>query len=134
MSVNLEGLSSKELAELISRANQRKKVLAKRKPANQVKAAVAKFLKSTGWSFDELYGRPGAANSQVLAIPDAIESLRATGTLAGIGLVLKIRTGTHKYHGATSRMEQITRGHGNGLFRAIGRGLKQRPASEGDSP
>ena len=28
MSVNIEGLSSKELAELISRANQRKKVLA----------------------------------------------------------------------------------------------------------
>ena len=61
MSVNLEGLSSKELAELISRANQRKKVLAKRKPANQVRAAVAKFLKSVGWTFDELYGKSGAA-------------------------------------------------------------------------
>ena len=60
MSVNLEGLSSKELAELISRANQRKKVLAKRKPANQVRAAVAKFLKSVGWTFDELYGKGGA--------------------------------------------------------------------------
>ena len=57
MSVNLEGLSSKELAELISRASQRKKVLAKRKPAAQVKAAVAKFLRSVGWSFDELYGK-----------------------------------------------------------------------------
>lgn len=60
MSVNLESLSSKELAELISRANQRKKVLAKRKPANQVRAAVAKFLKSVGWTFDELYGKGGA--------------------------------------------------------------------------
>ena len=59
MSVNLEGLSSKELAELISQANRRKKVLAKRKPANQVKAAVAKFLTSVGWTFDELYGRTG---------------------------------------------------------------------------
>jgi DNA-binding protein H-NS len=59
MSVNLEGLSSKELAELITRANQRKKVLAKRKPANQVKAAVAKFLTSVGWTFDELYGKSG---------------------------------------------------------------------------
>ena len=46
MSVNIEGLSSKELAELISRANQRKKVLAKRKPAAQVKAAVSKLLKA----------------------------------------------------------------------------------------
>ncbi len=60
MSVNLEGLSSKELAELISRANQRKKVLAKRKPAAQVKAAVSKILKSSGWTFDELYGKGGA--------------------------------------------------------------------------
>ena len=59
MSVSIENLSSKELSELISRANQRKKVLAKRKPANQVKAAVAKFLTSVGWTFDELYGRTG---------------------------------------------------------------------------
>ena len=60
MSINLESLSTKELSELISKANLRKKVLAKRKPANQVKAAVAKFLKSTGWTFDELYGRASA--------------------------------------------------------------------------
>ena len=60
MSVSIENLSSKELSELISRANQRKKVLAKRKPANQVKAAVAKFLTSVGWTFDELYGRASA--------------------------------------------------------------------------
>ena len=61
MSVNINNLSSKELADLIAEANKRKKVLAKRKPANQVKAAVAKFLKSTGWTFDELYGKAGAA-------------------------------------------------------------------------
>ena len=61
MSVNISNLSTKELADLIVEANKRKKVLAKRKPAAQVKAAVAKFLKSTGWTFDELYGKPGAA-------------------------------------------------------------------------
>ncbi len=61
MSVNINNLSSKELADLIVEANKRKKVLAKRKPANQVKAAVAKFLKSTGWTFDELYGKSVAA-------------------------------------------------------------------------
>lgn len=63
MSVNLEGLSSKELAELISRANQRRKVLARRKPATQVKAAVSKLLKSSGWTFDELYGKTGAKSA-----------------------------------------------------------------------
>ncbi len=61
MSVNIENLSSKELAALITRANQRKKVLAKRKPANQVKAAIAKVLRGSGWSMDELFGRAGAA-------------------------------------------------------------------------
>ncbi|HWS79075.1 MAG TPA: H-NS histone family protein [Thermomonas sp.] len=61
MSVNIEGLSSKELAELISRANQRKKALARRKPAAQVKASISKILKAGGWTLDELYGRSGAS-------------------------------------------------------------------------
>lgn len=61
MSVNIETLSTKELSDLITKANQRKKVLAKRKPASQVKTAVAKFLKSVGWSFDELYGKASSA-------------------------------------------------------------------------
>ena len=67
MSVNINNLSSKELADLIVEANKRKKVLAKRKPANQVKAAVAKFLKSTGWTFDELYGKSVAAKPAAAA-------------------------------------------------------------------
>lgn len=78
MSVNLEGLSSKELAELISRANQRKKVLAKRKPANQVKAAVAKFLTSVGWTFDELYGKPGSARPAAPAAAAAKPARKST--------------------------------------------------------
>ena len=36
-------------------------MLAKRKPAAQAKAAVAKALKATGWTFDELFGKPSAA-------------------------------------------------------------------------
>jgi DNA-binding protein H-NS len=67
MSVNINNLSSKELADLIVEANKRKKVLAKRKPASQVKAAVAKFLKSTGWTFDELYGKSVTAKPAAAA-------------------------------------------------------------------
>ena len=63
MSMNIDNLSPQELAVLIARANKRKKVLAKRKPANQAKAAVAKVLKATGWTFDELYGKPAAAGA-----------------------------------------------------------------------
>ena len=80
MSVNLEGLSTKELAELITRANQRKKVLEKRKPANQVKAAVAKFLKSTGWSFDELYGRSGGSKPAAAVAAPAAAKPKTTRT------------------------------------------------------
>ena len=61
MSMNIDSLSPQELAALITRANKRKKVLAKRKPAAQAKAAVAKALKAAGWTFDELFGKPGAA-------------------------------------------------------------------------
>ncbi len=74
MSMNIEGLSTKELADLIARANKRKKVLAKRRPAAQVKAAVAKFLKSTGWDFEELYGKGGASK------PVAATSTAATAS------------------------------------------------------
>ncbi len=83
MSMNIENLSTKELAELIARANKRKKVLAKRRPAIQVKAAVAKFLKSTGWDFEELYGqaRPGkpaaaAAATTTTAAPKVRKSTK----------------------------------------------------------
>ena len=40
MSMNIDSLSPQELAALIARANKRKKVLAKRKPAAQAKAAL----------------------------------------------------------------------------------------------
>ena len=84
MSINLESLSTKELSELISKANLRKKVLAKRKPASQVKAAVAKFLKSTGWTFDELYGRTSAPKS---AAPAAEKQPRKTTKGRSLGKV-----------------------------------------------
>lgn len=61
MPMNIEDLSAQQLSDLISRANKRKKVLAKRKPASQVKAAVAKLLKTSGWSFEELYATGGGA-------------------------------------------------------------------------
>ncbi len=82
MSMNIENLSTKELAELIARASKRKKLLAKRRPAIQVKAAVAKFLKSTGWDFEELYGqaRPSkpAAAAETVASPAAPKARKST--------------------------------------------------------
>ena len=79
MSMNIENLSTKELAELISRANKRKKILAKRRPAAQVKTAVAKFLKSTGWDFEELYGQVRPAKPAAAA-DTAAESTQTTAS------------------------------------------------------
>ena len=91
MSVNINNLSSKELADLIVEANKRKKVLAKRKPATQVKAAVAKFLKSTGWTFDELYAKPGAAKpvaaASAAAAPAAAPKARKSTKGRSLGKV-----------------------------------------------
>lgn len=71
MSMNIDHLSPQELAALIARANKRKKVLAKRKPAAQTKAAVAKLLKSAGWTFEELYGKAGGASTAAAATKKA---------------------------------------------------------------
>ena len=75
MSVNIENLSPQELAALIKRANSRRKVLAKRKPAAQTKAAVAKVLKASGWTFEELYGKTGGSTA---AAPAAKKARKAT--------------------------------------------------------
>ncbi|MDI1254222.1 H-NS histone family protein [Thermomonas sp.] len=83
MSMDIEGLSTKELADLITRANKRKKILSKRRPATQVKTAVAKFLKSTGWDFEELYGltgpsKPAAAAATSSPAPAAKKARKST--------------------------------------------------------
>ena len=86
--MNIEGLSSQQLADLIAQANKRRKVLAKRKPAAQVKAAVAKFLKSTGWTFDELYGRATAkAPAAAAAAPSDEKKARKTTKGRSLGKV-----------------------------------------------
>jgi len=90
MSVNISNLSTKELADLIAEANKRKKVLAKRKPAAQVKAAVAKFLKSTGWTFDELYGKSVAVKpvaAAAAAAPAAAPKARKSTKGRSLGKV-----------------------------------------------
>ena len=82
MSLNIESLNPQELAALIKRANSRRKVLSKRKPAAQAKAAVAKALKAAGWTFEELYGKAGGS---VAAAPK--KARKAAGKTRGTGKV-----------------------------------------------
>lgn len=56
MTINLEGLSAKELQALIAKANQRKKTLAKRKPIAAVRKKLVSLAKAEGYTVDELFG------------------------------------------------------------------------------
>lgn len=56
MSIDLEGLSAKELQALIAKANQRKKTLAKRKPVAAVRKKLVSLAKAEGYSVEELFG------------------------------------------------------------------------------
>ena len=86
MSVNIESMSSLELNALIQRAKKRRNVLAKRKPALQTKAAVARLLKSAGWTFEELYGKGGNA-----AAPARKVARKAMSKVAGSKVAPKYR-------------------------------------------
>ncbi len=56
MSINLDGLSAKELQALIAQAAKRKKTLAKRKPVAAVRKKLVSLAKAAGYSIDELFG------------------------------------------------------------------------------
>ncbi len=59
--VDITTLNTKELADLIAQAQKRKRVLAKRKPIGQVRAAVNKVIRGSGYTFEELFGSAGAS-------------------------------------------------------------------------
>jgi DNA-binding protein H-NS len=59
MSIDLSGLSPKELASLITQAQKRQTVIAKRTPITKVRSRILKFAKSEGYSIEELFGAAG---------------------------------------------------------------------------
>lgn len=71
--MDINKLNSKELANLISQAQKRKKALAKRKPINQVRTQINKIIHSSGYTFEELFG-----GSPVKATKSSTASSRKT--------------------------------------------------------
>ncbi|WP_345781313.1 H-NS histone family protein [Pseudoxanthomonas sp.] len=61
MSIDLSGLSPKELASLITQAQKRQTVIAKRTPITKVRSRILKFAKSEGYSIEELFGSASAS-------------------------------------------------------------------------
>lgn len=63
MSIDLQGLSAKQLETLITQAKKRQTALSKRNPAKTVRARINAFLKTEGYTIAELYGTGAAAKS-----------------------------------------------------------------------
>ena len=59
MSIDLRGLSAKELASLISKAKQQQSKLSKRTPIAAVRGRILKFAKAEGYTIEELFGAAG---------------------------------------------------------------------------
>lgn len=60
MSIDLTGLSAKELTSLIAQAKKRQTSIAKRTPVSKVRSRISKFLKAEGYTAEEIFGT-GAA-------------------------------------------------------------------------
>lgn len=60
MSIDLSGLSAKELGALIKNAKKRQTVVAKRPAITKVRAQLNKLLKSSGYTIEEVFGSEAA--------------------------------------------------------------------------
>jgi DNA-binding protein H-NS len=63
MSIDIDSLSAKELATLISKAKKRKTTLAKRKPITQVRKRLNQLAKTEGYTIAELFGSAAGAGA-----------------------------------------------------------------------
>lgn len=60
MSIDLRGLSAKQLGALIEKAKEQQTKLAKRTPITTIRSKITKFAKAEGYSIEELFGATGA--------------------------------------------------------------------------
>lgn len=88
MSIDIDGLSPKELAALISKANLRKKKLDKRKPAPGVRRQIIAIAKKAGYTVAELF--PSAAAKPAAAPKPAKRAAKKSGN-AGSKVAPKYR-------------------------------------------
>lgn len=61
MSIDLTGLSAKQLDALIKNAKKRQSVVAKRTPVAKVRAQLTRLAKAEGYTLEELFGAPAPA-------------------------------------------------------------------------
>ncbi|GGD34379.1 H-NS family nucleoid-associated regulatory protein [Pseudoxanthomonas indica] len=64
MSIDLRGLSAKELGALIDQARKQQTKLAKRTPIATVRSKITKFAQAEGYTLEELFGGVKSAPSR----------------------------------------------------------------------
>lgn len=81
MSIDLSGLSAKELGALIKNAKKQQTIVAKRPAISKVRAQLTKLAKAQGYSVEELFGgaapaaRGRAAGKATKALAKAVRKL-----------------------------------------------------------
>ncbi len=74
MSIDLTGLSAKQLDALIKNAKKRQTLVAKRTPIAKVRAQLTRVAKAEGYSIEELFGAPastGRGKAKVAKAPSS---------------------------------------------------------------
>ncbi len=82
MSIDLNGLSAKELGSLISKAKQQQTKLAKRAPVAKVRASLTKLAKAEGYTIEELFGAAPKRGRKPAAKKAAAKPARKLGKVA----------------------------------------------------
>ena len=82
MSIDLRGLSAKDLATLISKAKQQQARIAKRTPIATVRSKISKFAKAEGYTLDELFGTASTKPARKSAKAAGTKPARKLGKVA----------------------------------------------------
>jgi DNA-binding protein H-NS len=82
MSIDLSGLSAKELGTLIRDAQKRKTIVAKRQPIAKARAQVIAAARKAGYTIEELFD-VGAPATKTGRAPKASKAAKGTSAKAG---------------------------------------------------
>ena len=84
MSIDLSGLSAKELGTLIKNAKKRQTVVAKRPAITKVRAQLNRLLKSSGYTAEEVFGEAAPARGRATTASKAAPAKKAVRKLGKV--------------------------------------------------
>ena len=78
MSIDLNGLSARELESLIAQAKKRKTTLSRRKPIGVVRQKLTQLAKAEGYTIAELFGGNAVGRETAKAAPAGAKARKTT--------------------------------------------------------